>query len=356
MKILFEHQHLYYLPQFEPIIIQLKKVGCNNLYGSLSVSVPKIEKDLFNDEMLRLGLEVVEGNFEPQRRRILKEMQFDIIFVGNKTSLGTIKSERSFSVMIYHGIGLKQSYYTDLSKKMDLICVESSSRNKNLQNMGFNSFETGFTKLDFLKKPDNIKIRKLSHPRVLYAPTFFPSSLHKTIPYLKKLTDFKIQIKLHHFFWTNPRYIKICSALKEEIKDLDHISLAPFEEYNILKFFPSSDLLISDFSSTIFEFLKLNRPIIQATYFNRRFKYKLFPKLLNKRMDQARESSINFTLKCDSPRILYDKINISLSNINALHTERLLACKAFLGNTNENASQKVLDAIISNGIPIGDAK
>ena len=73
-------------------------------------------------------------------------------------------------------------------------------------------------------------------------------------------------------------------------------------------------------------------------------------------MDQARGSLINFTLKCDSPRVLYDKINISLSNINALDTQRLLACEEFLGNTNENASQKVLDAIISNGIPIGDAK
>ena len=52
-------------------------------------------------------------------------MNFDLIFVGNKTSLGAIKANNSFSIMIYHGIGLKQSYYTDLTNDMDLVCVES---------------------------------------------------------------------------------------------------------------------------------------------------------------------------------------------------------------------------------------
>ena len=356
MKILFEHQHLYYLPQFEPIIILLKKIEVNDLYGSLSVSVPKIEKNLFNDEMARLGLGVIEGNSESQRRRILKEMSFDIIFVGNKTSLSYIKSKSSFSVMIYHGIGLKQSYYTDLSHKMDLICVESSSRNKSLKRMGFNSVETGFTKLDLLKNYDRINPRELSRPRVLYAPTFFPSSIQKTIPYLRTLVDFKIQIKLHHFFWTDPRYMKICSFLKEEIKGLKHISLIPFEEYNILKCFSSSDLLISDFSSTLFEFLTVNRPIIQATYFTSRFKYQIFPQLLKKRMDKTRERLVDFTLKCDSPEEISNQIHVSLSDSNNFESRRLAASKIFLGNINENASKKVIDAIKSHGIPIGQTE
>ena len=50
MKILFEHQHLYYLPQFEPIILELKRREVDGIYGSLSESVPDLEKKLFKKE------------------------------------------------------------------------------------------------------------------------------------------------------------------------------------------------------------------------------------------------------------------------------------------------------------------
>ena len=64
MKILFEHDHLYYLPQFEPVIQKLKLMGKHDLFGSLNVSVPKIERNLFSFEMERLGIENVPGNFK----------------------------------------------------------------------------------------------------------------------------------------------------------------------------------------------------------------------------------------------------------------------------------------------------
>ena len=188
MKILFEHQHLYYLPQFEPIIQELQKREVDGIYGSLSESVPELEKKLFKKEMERLGVELVGANFEPQRRRIIKDMNFDLIFVGNKTSLAAIKAKDSFSVMIYHGIGLKQSYYTDLTNDLDLVCVESAIRDTQLRDMGFNSVETGLTKLDLLETTNYDSQDHPSSPSVLYAPTFFPSSLQRSIPFLKKMS------------------------------------------------------------------------------------------------------------------------------------------------------------------------
>ncbi len=116
MKILFEHQHLYYLPQFEPMINVLKARGHNGLFGSICESVPDMEKNVFQENMDRLGLKTIQANFEPQRCRILKDEKFDLIFIGNKTSLNSIAVADSFVVMIYHGIGLKQSYYTDLTE------------------------------------------------------------------------------------------------------------------------------------------------------------------------------------------------------------------------------------------------
>ena len=48
-------------------------------------------------------------------------MKFDLIFVGNKSSIQDIKAKKSFVVMIYHGIGIKSSYYNDLTKNMDYV-------------------------------------------------------------------------------------------------------------------------------------------------------------------------------------------------------------------------------------------
>ena len=104
-------------------------------------------------------------------------MNFNIIFVGNKSSLRAIKSKHTFVIMIYHGIGLKTSYYTDLSRDMDLICVESDGREKKLKKKNYNAICTGFPKFDLAIKYKN-KVNKKNF--LLYAPTFFPSSLEKS--------------------------------------------------------------------------------------------------------------------------------------------------------------------------------
>jgi hypothetical protein len=351
MKILFEHDHLYYLPQFEPVIQKLKLMGKHDLFGSLNVSVPKIERNLFSFEMERLGIENVPGNFEPQRRRILKEMNFDLIFVGNKSSLSAIKTNNSFSVMIYHGIGLKQSYYSDLTKDMDLICVESEERKAILEEKGYPAVSTGFTKLDGFDSIEKYKNEKVN---VLYAPTYFPSSLQKTIPYLNPINGLDLKIKLHHFYWTNPTYIKIRLLLELAIQAQSNIEIIQFEHYNILPFYAKADLMISDISSTLFEYLVMNRPIIQTTYSTLRLKYKLFPGQLKKRMDQDRVSQIDFTTHCDSPEQLSGIIQESLNKPTIKSGEREIAKNKFLGRCDGNASERVINALESAGIPIGE--
>ena len=45
MKILFEHQHLYYLPQFEPIIQELQRREVDGIYGSLQNQCRNLKKN-----------------------------------------------------------------------------------------------------------------------------------------------------------------------------------------------------------------------------------------------------------------------------------------------------------------------
>ena len=337
------------MPQFESVIKELVNQKKHNIYASLNLSVPKIEKDLFAKEMKRLKIDIVKANFEPQRRRILKDMNFDIIFVGNKSSLKAIKGKHSFVIMIYHGIGLKTSYYTDLSRDMDLICVESYGREKKLKEKHYNAICTGFPKFDLGINYNN-KVDKKNF--LLYAPTFFPSSLEKTVPFLKQLDHYFIKIKLHHFFWTKTRYINQKNVLENEIKKLDNIEIVPFDCYNILNLFFQSDLLITDFSSTIFEYLIMDKPIIQTRYYTLRLKYKLFPGLLKKRIDFERQNQINFTINCNEPINISTSIEEALQNPKRHSNERKTALSKFIGRIDNNCSKRILNAISESGISI----
>ena len=70
-------------------------------------------------------------------------------------------------------------------------------------------------------------------------------------------------------------------------------------------------------------------------------------------MDREREMMINFALKCDTPDTLSDLIGVGLSNHGDLSNQRVNACKQFLGEVDGKASQRVVNAIIESGIPIG---
>ena len=53
------------------------------------------------------------------------------------------------------------------------------------------------------------------------------------------------------------------------------------------------------------------------------------------------------------PDKLSDLIGLGLSNHEDLSSQRLNACKQFLGEVDGKASQRVVNAIIESGIPIG---
>ena len=65
--------------------------------------------------------------------------------------------------MVYHGIGLKQSYYKDTNSRINIRAVESAARFDELKKDGHqNLLLTGYTKLDRLftipdKEIDSIK-------------------------------------------------------------------------------------------------------------------------------------------------------------------------------------------------------
>ena len=357
--VLFEVQHLYYLPQFLPIITELSSRTNYNIYISLSHYSSTEEKTKFLTSLTSPEITIISGNSESDRIVQCHNLSPDIIFIGNKGNIKKIASDNSLVVMVYHGIGLKQSYYNDISDRVDIIAVESQERFNQLISKNYNKNKlvlSGFPKLDPLFKENSQQTSKFSqdlglNPKkktILYTPSFYPSSIEKV---LKKLIEvdfhFNLLIKLHQFSWTKKKYSKHIQ-LAASLDKKENVCLLPLEEFNIIPYFKVADLMISDISSTLFEYIILNRPIIQVLSLSLRKKHRIFPFLIRKRLDYNRMTSVNFTTQISDVKNLLDVIKHNLDNPEIGYSERRDALNYFHFSPDGLASKRLIDAIEKN--------
>ena len=74
----------------------------------------------------------------------------------------------------------------------------------------------------------------------------------------------------------------------------DHIKLIPPNMYNITPLYKISDLLITEASSTIYEMLALNKPIIVNRFYKLKLSHRIFrQRLYNARLNQFMENEIS---------------------------------------------------------------
>ncbi|MBT6712085.1 MAG: hypothetical protein HOB22_10255, partial [Candidatus Marinimicrobia bacterium] len=66
-SVLFETHHLYYLPNFTPVIQELKKRGGFNISASIPHKMPKDEQKIFYDACSNLGIPVIKALNEEDR-------------------------------------------------------------------------------------------------------------------------------------------------------------------------------------------------------------------------------------------------------------------------------------------------
>ena len=352
IKVLFENHHLYYLPNFIPIINIMNKRKVFDIYASIPAMMPKSEKNIFTNALKKMNIKMIISEDENERVKIIKNEKFNIIVVGNVGQLNDIVDKDTLAIMVYHGIGLKQSYYNDIDNRIDLRSVESKSRMLELKEHGHqNLVLTGFTKCDPLVKSENfLDFKSMGlNPKqktVLYAPSFYPSSLEQLLPFLQNITyETNLIVKLHNFSWHQKKYLYQSESIIELSKNFDNIFLVPPEEFNIIPYYRISDLLVSDISSTIFEYLYLNRPIIMADCFKLRTKHKIFNKRFLKKIDIERMENIDFTLRLSNPEDLASLVYHGLEYPLDLENERLNAQVEYLYRVDGEASVRLVDAI-----------
>lgn len=255
MKFILFCQNAYAFGIMAPIRDELIKRGSNYIWY---VSKKLIQKFPFPEEA---------------HTSSILDLQFyksDVIFVpGNEVPYYL----RGVKTQIFHGFAGEKKGHFRIRHYFDLYLTQGpyfTNRFNELKEKhgNFEVVQTGWPKLDsyglnktvyesekkeLLKKYDTSKI-------ILYAPTFSPSLTSATVLLedIEKVateTGFLILVKFHDL---------MSVSLINTYKSLDkkHKNIVFVEEKNIIKFLLLADLLISDTSSVIYEFLLLNKPVI----------------------------------------------------------------------------------------------
>ena len=145
-KVLFETHHLYYWPNFRPIIDEMILRKNYDIKVSMPHRGLNIEQTILKNECTKLTIPFITAGTESERINKIRKKVFDIVIVGNVGKLNTIVNDKTLAVMVYHGIGFKQSYYNDSTDRINLRAIESLERFTELKNKGHkNIILTGFT-------------------------------------------------------------------------------------------------------------------------------------------------------------------------------------------------------------------
>lgn len=249
-----------YNPYSYAILQPINKVAKERGYKTLWYTRPSIKesfpyKDVENwttsiNECIKYdpGAIFVPGNEVPHYMNGVKVQVFHGL-AGEKKG--------HFRIRHYFDLYLTQGpYFTSFFKK-------ASDKYKN-----FKVVETGWPKLDSLYKKseeyNHLKREILKTDKsdkiILYAPTFSPSltSAPLIIDKIEEIslnTDYSILIKFHDLM--NP---EIINEYENRFSTNKNIKIV--KDDNILKYLIISDLMISDTSSVVYEFLLLDKPVV----------------------------------------------------------------------------------------------
>jgi len=175
-------------------------------------------------------------------------------------------------VELFHGFGIEKKGHFDIRGSFDLYCTHGPATTLPFLDLErkyryFHVIETGWPKMDPLFTNNSQKNQIKNVPKksitILYAPTFSPSltsaeALFEEISSISRESDYNWIIKFHPK--VNPDHLLKYKALeKENFKVSSSIDILP-----LLK---QADIMITDTSSVISEFLLLDKPVI--TFNNR---------------------------------------------------------------------------------------
>lgn len=287
----FYVEKLYFMPHFEPIIEVVK-----NRSLEYTVIIPKGKK---RDE-LNQRQETIEYCQKKQLNFYLEEecpaLRF-LVFANTPHSL-SIDYEKS--IIVFHGTWGGKNVYLDAKlNDVDIRFIEGPFYEELLGSLYPEQAEklciSGYSKLDSyfkLTEADKVELLNRCHldlekKTILYAPTFYPSSilrLKKDFP--ETFKECNIIIKPHSNIFLRKQYRKALKHIQNWGK-YPNVYISDFKETNLLPFMYASDLMISDISSAVYEFAGIGKPVVINMFLHYRFHHLIFPSKIENRLDRA---------------------------------------------------------------------
>ncbi|WP_066630278.1 CDP-glycerol glycerophosphotransferase family protein [Labilibacter marinus] len=346
---LFVSQHLYFLPQFYPIALELKKRNRDFLILLMC-------KDLEYQNQVAIDF-CIDNGFE---YKLFKEEDEPILckFMingGNKFPVFDINYD--YSVSIVHGIGTKSGYYSDILNNHDIRFIEGQKRVDRIKELfpdtKCNLYNVGFAKLDtaikIIKEDKEYYFKKynldLSKKTLLYAPTFYPSSIENmpnNFPELFK--DLNIIVKPHFFSLQRKKYkhhLKKFALWKQ----YNNVFFADAEDFDLCPFMAVSDIMLTDESSAIFEFAALNKPVIINRDIRYRLSYRIFKSKIKKRLDSNMDIYRKVGIEILDSSFIHEVVMNELEHINNKEKERKEVTEQIVGKVDGKVSLRICDIL-----------
>lgn len=271
IKLLFRIGFVYHKAAFDSVIELFLKDDNYDVWFSLEEE--RIRRFLFN---VPYRPPIIDEWIQQGYRFTTDKNGFDIVITGD-----TIRQARQYGnamlCFLNHGTGIKNILYRNLAKYSGdryHIFVEGKYRMDKLKESGVlgksEAHVVGLPKLDYYfqgKFQDRVSFLRTwglnpKKPTVLFAPTYKPTCMYDVKDALFEATqnDYNLIIKLHHYSWMG-KYAphRQHRIFQKRVSKYTHSVLVPVTEYNIVPFMAVADTLISEASSTVFDFLALNK-------------------------------------------------------------------------------------------------
>ncbi len=352
--IFFDVQELYYLPQYLPVFNELKKN--HNFSIKFIFHQSKFEKTVKNI-ILKEQLPHHWVNDKNEALKFYLDEKPTWIFLGNTFPELDKVHINSKTAQLGHGVGPKKSYYSKSDTPTSVRFVESDYRYKRLCKLYPNDIfvNVGFCKLDPIinSKENGICYKSLeldnSKKTILYAPTFYPSSIEKfSRNFPSDFSNFNIIIKPHYFSISMKKYQKQRNLLKHW-DTFDNVYLAKVDDYSLLPFLKSADLMISDASSAIIEFAALNKPVIWCTFLQLRWNYKgIFSYRFKARMDKDYDDYGQIATPSSSYEQMIFNAEKLLKNEPRLPKNAKIYLERLAGRLDGKASKRIVTYLLEN--------
>lgn len=271
IRLLFEIGHLYHRAAIDPLYHEFRR---DPRYDIAFICSNDAERrfGLFN-RSLRRGL---EARFRAEGLKIADDTHgFDVVITGD-TVRDPKRYDPALLCFVNHGTGIKNILYRNLRKQLNTpyqIFVEGDYRADKIRQEGVLGASTlhkvGLPKLDPLfgpRKPSRGEILSRlgldpALPTVLFAPTYKPTCIDVVRErILTETRGYNLVIKLHQYSWRGKYAPHWHHRLYQRaVKAFPNAVLLSVDEYNIVPYLYAADTLISEASSTVFDFLALDK-------------------------------------------------------------------------------------------------